>query len=109
MANILELTDASFKKEVLESDVPVLVDFLASWCGPCRMVAPILERIAEDYKNRFKIAKLNVDENQNTTIQFGIMNIPTLIFFKDGKETSRVVGVTTKNELSKKMDEILKG
>lgn len=108
MANILELTDANFKKEVLESDIPVLVDFWASWCGPCRMVAPILERIAEEYKGRFKVTKLNVDENQNTTTQFSIMNIPTLIFFKNGKEAGRVVGVVTKSELLKKADELLK-
>ncbi len=109
MANILELTDATFKKEVLESSMPVVVDFWASWCSPCRMLAPILEKIAEEYKEKFKVTKLNVDENQNTTTQFGIMNIPTLIFFKNGKESERVVGVTTKNELSKKMDEVLKG
>lgn len=102
-----EVTDTQFRSEVLESDVPVLVDFWASWCGPCRMVAPIVEELASDYEGRLKVRKLNVDDNQDTAKQFGIMSIPTLILFKNGKPAQRLVGAMPKGELIKQIDQVL--
>lgn len=102
-----EVTDSQFRSEVLESDIPVLVDFWASWCGPCRMVAPIVEEIAGDYEGRLKVRKLNVDDNQDTARQFGIMSIPTLILFKNGKPAQRLVGPMPKAELRRQIDQVL--
>jgi len=85
----LQVTDATFEQEVLQSDVPVLLDFWAPWCGPCRMVAPILDELSEEFAGRAKIAKVNVDENQQIPAQFGIRSIPTLILFKNGQVTSK--------------------
>ncbi len=107
--DILHLTDASFDNEIVNSKSPAIVDFWASWCYPCKMVAPILEEIASDYSGKIKVAKLDVDENMSTATRFNVMNIPTLILFKDGKEKTRLVGVTPKEEIARKIDEILKG
>lgn len=104
---MLNLTDDAFRKEVLESDIPVLVDFWAVWCGPCKAIAPVVEELEKDYKGRMKIAKLNVDENSKVTSQYGIMSIPTLIFFKNGKVMDQVVGSLSKAELKKKIEENL--
>lgn len=105
--SLLHLTDANFKKEVLEFDLPVLVDFWAGWCGPCRVIAPILEELAKEYVGKVKIGKLNVDENPQIPTQYGIMSIPTLIFFKNGKVMEQVVGALSKSELKKKIEENL--
>jgi thioredoxin 1 len=103
--NIVTVTDQNFQKEVLESEVPVLVDFWAPWCAPCRMVAPVVEQLADEYLGRFKIAKLNTDENNETASAYGIRSIPTLGIFKGGKLVDGVVGSVPKQTLSKKLDE----
>ena len=97
MGNAVAVTEESFTKEVLESPVPVLVDFWAVWCGPCRAIAPIVEQIAEEYSGRVKVVKLDVDENGETSIRYGVMNIPTLLLFKGGKAVERWVGVQPKS------------
>lgn len=96
----LDVTEKDFTEEVLKSEQPVLVDFWASWCGPCRMIAPVLEEIAGEYSDRLKVVKVNVDENQNTASRYGVMSIPTLIIFKNGEPVETVVGVRNKEELS---------
>lgn len=103
----MEVTDSNFKAEVVSSDVPVLVDFWAAWCGPCRMVAPVVEELAGDYEGKLKVTKLNVDENQETAREHGIMSIPTLLLFKEGKVVQRMVGAMPKAEFSKQIDQIL--
>ena len=105
--NVIELTDAAFDDVVHNSDVPVLVDFWAPWCGPCKMMAPILNEIADEYAGRAKICKLNVDDSPNTTMNYGISSIPTFILFKDGQEIRRWVGVTNKNEITAAIDALL--
>ena len=108
-ANVLKLTDANFESEVVKSDVPVLVDFWAEWCGPCRLMSPILDEMAPAYAGKLKIGKVNVDENQDTPSKFGIMNIPTMILFQSGKEKERIVGSMSKSDLQKKVDRALAG
>jgi len=95
----VELTDTNFKQEVLESDVPVLVDFWAAWCGPCLRLAPVIEQIAKEYKGKLKVCKLNVDEAPKTASSYGIMSIPTLAIFKNGEVVDKVIGVVSKSEL----------
>lgn len=102
--NVIEIEDNNFDKEVLQSDVPVLVDFWAAWCAPCRMLAPTVEAVAEDYKGKAKICKLNVDENNEVSAKYGIKGIPTLILFKSGTEQERVVGATTKDNIARMLD-----
>jgi thioredoxin 1 len=104
---LLHLTDNNFQKEVLESAVPVLVDFWATWCGPCRLIATIIEELSEEYDNKIKIGKINIDENPQTPTRYAIMSIPTLMFFKKGRVVSQVTGVLTKAELKKKIEEEL--
>ncbi len=98
-AEIIEVTDANFQSEVLDSDVPVIVDFWAAWCGPCRMVGPIVEEIAQDQAGKVKVMKLNVDENRETATKYGIMSIPTILLFDKGAVSKQVVGAMPKSAL----------
>ncbi len=107
--HVLKFTDSNFDVEVTKSSVPVLVDFWAEWCGPCRLMIPILDEVAPAYKGKLKVGKLNVDENQDAPTKFGVMNIPTMIIFKGGKESERIVGAMSKNDLQKKLDRALVG
>ena len=107
--NVGKFTDGNFDSEVVRSGVPVLVDFWAEWCGPCRLMGPILDELAPAYAGKLKIGKLNVDENQDTPSNFGILNIPTMILFKSGKEVDRIVGALSKADLAKKLDRALGG
>lgn len=97
----IRVNDENFKQEVLESDVPTLVDFWADWCMPCHMVAPVVEEIAREYQGKLKVCKLNVDEARNTASNYGIMSIPTLAIFKNGKVADKIVGALSKTELEK--------
>jgi len=99
----IKVNDENFKKEVLESDIPALVDFWAEWCMPCRMVAPVVEEIAREYRGKLKVCKLNVDEAGNTASDYDIMGIPTLLIFKNGKVAGKVVGALSKTELEKEI------
>jgi thioredoxin 1 len=105
----LTFTDKNFDTDVIKSSVPVLVDFWAEWCGPCRAIGPILDELAPSYAGKLKIGKLNVDESQDSPSKFGVMNIPTMIVFKNGKEVSRIVGAMSKAELQKKIDGAIAG
>src|SRR5690606_8705727 len=107
MAHPTDTTDATFESDVLKSDVPVLVDFWAPWCGPCRMVAPVVEELSNDYDGKVKIVKLNTDDNPKVASQFGIRSIPTLLIFKDGEIAGQVVGFRPKSELAKHLDAAL--
>ncbi|MFA7269021.1 MAG: thioredoxin TrxA [Sterolibacterium sp.] len=102
--HIHHVTDANFKSEVLESSLPVLVDYWAEWCGPCKMIAPILEDIAKDYSGKLKVAKLNIDDNQKTPGEFGIRGIPTLMLFKGGNIEATKVGALSKSQLTAFID-----
>ncbi len=99
----IEVTDGNFKNEVLDSQTPVLVDFWATWCGPCKMIAPIIEEFATEYSGKMKFAKLDVDANQQVSMQFGIRSIPTLLVFKGGKVVEQIVGAMPKKSLLDKI------
>lgn len=100
----IKFTDANFKTEALEADIPVLVDFYADWCGPCKMIAPIVAELATEYEGVIKIGKLNVDENPNTAQQYRVMSIPTMIIFKNGAAVDTVVGAASKKVLQDKLE-----
>ena len=102
--SIVHTSDASFSSDVLKSETPVLLDFWAEWCGPCKMIAPILDEIAEEYKGRVKIAKINIDENPQTPPKFNIRGIPTLILFKNGTVEAQKVGAVSKSQLAAFLD-----
>lgn len=104
--DILEVGDSSFESEVLKSDKPVLVDFWAPWCGPCRAIAPIVEELAKDFGDKVKFTKCNVDENPTTPTKYGIKSIPTLIFFKDGEIQDKVIGIVAKSRLEEMISSV---
>jgi thioredoxin 1 len=98
--HIIELTDASFEQDVLKSDIPVLVDYWAEWCGPCKMIAPLLDEVAVDYAGKLKVAKLNIDQNSATPPKYGIRGIPTLMLFKNGEVAATKVGALSKTQIT---------
>lgn len=99
MANVVEVSDTNFKSEVLDSKQPVLVDFYATWCGPCKMLSPVVEDVAKEYTGKLKVVKVDVDNSQEVAGQFGIMSVPTVMFFKNGQEVGRSVGAVPKGTL----------
>ncbi|MDP3723890.1 MAG: thioredoxin [Candidatus Omnitrophota bacterium] len=107
VGTVLEVTESNFEQEVLQAGTPVLVDLWAAWCGPCRMIAPVVEELAATYTGKVKMGKLNVDEHPQVAAQFRIMNIPTLLLFKGGKEVDRIVGVVPKEELVRRIEKAL--
>lgn len=98
---VLEFSDANFDDEVINSDIPVLVDFWAPWCGPCRIIAPVVEEISETHDGKIKVGKLNVDDNQQTSMKFGIRSIPTLLVFKNGEIFEQIIGAVPKTEIER--------
>ena len=108
-ANIVKLTEANFSQEVLSSAKPVLVDFWAEWCGPCKMIGPLLDELASEYDARVRIGKVNIDEEQALAAQYGIRAIPTLLFFKNGEVAAQIVGMCSKRDLKSNIDKLLGG
>ncbi len=106
MAEPVHFTDENFQNEVLSSKEPVLVDFWAAWCGPCRMIAPVIEELANDYNGKVKIGKLDVDNNQRVAMQYGIRSIPSLLVFKDGKVVDQIIGAVSKTRITEKLDAV---
>lgn len=107
MPDVLQVTDENFDETIMNSDVPAMVDFWAEWCGPCKMVGPVLEELAREYQGKIKIAKMNVDENRQTPARFGIRNIPTLILFKGGEVTQTIIGAHPKNYIDGELQKLL--
>jgi thioredoxin 1 len=106
-AGPIHITDNDFQSQVLESDLPVIVDFWAPWCMPCRMIAPVLDRLAKDYKGQLLVAKVNTDENPEWAIKYGVQGIPTLLFVKDGQIVNRIVGVAPAGQIKKHLEQLL--
>jgi len=104
---VLDISDQNFEEEVLKSTLPVMIDLWAPWCAPCRMIAPVVDKLAEKYDKRFKFCRLNVDEHQQTASTYRIMSIPTLMFFKDGKVVDTVIGAVSERVLQPKIEELL--
>ena len=107
MGKTIAIDESNFEQLVLQSKIPVLVDFWATWCGPCRMVAPVVEELAEEYSGRVSFGKVDVDQNSRVASQYGIMSIPSLLIFKDGKPVSNIVGFRPKDQLKKNLDDVL--
>jgi len=107
MSGVLQVTDADFEQEIIKSEIPVMVDFWAEWCGPCKIVGPTVEELAKDYEGRVKIAKMDVDSNRETPTRFGIRNIPTLILFKNGEVAQTIVGAHPKSHLEEELKKLL--
>lgn len=103
----VQFTDANFESEALKSDIPVIVDFWATWCGPCRMIAPIIEQLAGEFDGKVKVGKLDVDENQQTAIKYGVRSIPTVLFLKNGKVVDTIIGAVQKPQFVQKIQSIL--
>jgi thioredoxin 1 len=108
MAEENVFTDQNFQKDVISSEIPVLVDFWAPWCAPCRIIAPIIEDLAKEYAGKLKVGKLNVDENQQTAANYGIMSIPTLLFFKGGQPVDSIIGAQSKETIKQKIEQVLR-
>ena len=106
-ANIVTLNQANFKEQVLSSATPVLVDFWAEWCGPCKMIAPLLDELAGEYDGRLRIGKVNIDEDQNLATEYGVRAIPTLLVFKDGQVVEQIVGMRSKRDLKSSLDKVI--
>ena len=107
MVDVLHVTDADFEQEIIKSEIPVMVDFWAEWCGPCKIVGPTVEELAKDYAGKVKIAKMDVDKNRETPTRFGIRNIPTLILFKSGEVVETIVGAHPKSHLEEELNKLL--
>ncbi len=107
MADLLQVTDENFEQEILKSDIPAMVDFWAEWCGPCKMVGPVVEQLAKEYEGKVKIGKMNVDENRQTPAKYGIRAIPTLILFKDGQVAQMIVGAQPKSAIEEELKKLL--
>ena len=105
--NTIEFTDQSFNKEVVQADIPVLIDFWADWCGPCKAIAPVIEEIAVEYDGKVKVGKLDVDQNQKTAMEYGVRSIPTILIIKSGEVVSQIVGAVPKENIIKALDEIM--
>ena len=105
--NTIEFTDQSFNTEVVQADIPVLIDFWAAWCGPCKAIAPVIEEIAIEYDGKVKVGKLDVDQNQKTAMEYGVRSIPTILIIKSGEVVSQIVGAVPKENIIKALDEIL--
>ena len=105
--HVLEVTDADFEQEILQSPLPALVDFWAAWCGPCRMIGPIVEEIAEEYKGRAKVAKMNVDDNVNTPARYGVRGIPALLLFENGELVDQIIGAVPKGQVVSLLEKVL--
>jgi len=103
----VEITDENFESEVINSDKPVLIDFWAVWCGPCKAIAPIVEELSVEYEGKLKVGKLNVDDNQQTSIKFGVRSIPTLLIFKNGKLADKIIGAVPKSNIVNKLKAVL--
>lgn len=106
MSKVIEITDSSFENEIVKSDLPAIVDFWADWCAPCKAMAPLIDEVANEFDGRIKIGKINVEENTETATNLTVMNIPTLVFFKNGQETGRLNGVVSKDALIRKIQEV---
>lgn len=107
MSSLVELTDANFDSEIKKATVPMLVDFWAPWCGPCKAIAPVLEELAAEYGDKLVIAKVNVDENQSSAAKFGIRSIPNMVIFKNGEEAGRIIGARPKSDLKAAIDPLV--
>ena len=106
--SLLQLSEKNFEQEVVKSNIPVLVDFWAEWCGPCRMIGPIVDELAKEYTGKIKVGKVNVDEAQSLAVRFNVMSIPTLIFFKNGEAVDQIIGAMPKEELAEKINEMVR-
>ena len=107
MGDILQVSDGTFESEIVNSDIPAMVDFWAEWCGPCKMVGPVVEELAKEYKGKIKVAQMDVDQNRETPAKFGIRNIPTLIFFKGGEVINTVIGAQPKSSIEEELKKLL--
>ncbi|HCE76209.1 MAG TPA: thioredoxin [Dehalococcoidia bacterium] len=109
MADTVEITDSNFQEQVLESEIPVLIDFWADWCQPCKMIAPVVQQIADEYEGKIKVGKLDVDSNSQTSMTYNIRGIPALLIFNEGKPVDQIVGAVPKSIIQKKIDDALAG